>query len=370
MILRFYTMVDIRCKWKWNPVSFLLTSHQCRSSSDEDRPISILKYIQEILYLPTCNILVILDCSFSAKSFARWPIGNGYVELLVSAADDARSPAPFLPQSFTSTLYEALKRLLKENPSGFSTSRLYREVYHTMPVTQAPQLPNTKPLHFDQSGNGLGKIQLCPQVLQSHKAEHENEGSAYLKLCFQLNQEPNLAVMNELARHFQYLPCVYAIRFDDLYAPKRQITAFMQVVMQAQKLRPFLRKIHTRRQLRKIAELRVSSDRTEIPSSLLKLNLDQNYSIAYDWSSATRDDDHRAIFSDWSQDLSSGTRPSAPNSGTIDSANEEDRRSGRKHRRSASAEMEHRTSNKAQKFEQSVKIWPPDIPVTAYTWNT
>ena len=331
----------------------MLTSHECRSSSDEDRPVSILEDIQGILHLPTCDILVILDCSFSAKSFAREPIGRRCVELLASAADDARSPAPFLPQSFTSTLYEALKRLLKEHPSGFSTSRLYREVYHTMPVTQAPQLPNTKPLHFDQSGSGLGKILLCPQVLQSHNAEYGNEGSTYLKLSFRLNQEPNLLVMNELAIHLQYLPCVQQIRFEDLYAPKEQITNFMRVVMQALRLRTLLRKIRAKRQLRKVAAELSRNDSTDTPSSLLKLHLNQNNSPAYDWGSATRDQYHRAMISDSSQGSLPETRTSAPNSGTIDSASGGHRRSGRKRRRSASAEMEHRTSNKAQKLEQS-----------------
>ncbi len=328
----------------------------CRSSSVkhdvEDCRTGLLEDIRATLRLPTCDILVILDCSFSAKCFTREPFGRGHVELLASAAGDARSPAPFLPQSFTSTLFKALQRLLIEKSRGFDTSHLYREVYHTMPVTQPPQLPNTKPLHFDQSGMGLGRIILCPQG-QTHNAKPENQGFAHLKLTFRLSEQPDLAVMNELALHLQYLPHIDQIRFEDLFAPRKRITDLMRVVMQAQKLRPLIRRIHARRQLRKLAAMRTGNGSIETPSSLLKLTLDVHHPSVYNWSNATRVNSYKSESSDWSQDEGSllpRTRPSAPTVGTTASANEGHRQSDRKRRRSAPVEIEHRTSNKAQRL--------------------
>lgn len=234
---------------------------------------------------------MILDCCYAAKAFAREHIGKRKFELITSAPHDRESPAPHLPHSFTKTLYDSLKRLIKENPKGFSTSHLYREVYHTLPITEPPKPENPKPLLFDQARHSFGKIWLRPQVETDGSAKAKEEGR-YLKLTFRLNANPDLAVMNELALHLQFLPYVDQIRFEDLYAPKEQITDFMMLVLQAGKLRPLIRKIHAKRQLRRIAEMRTGQDGVEPPSSLLKLTLDQNHHPAYDWSSASEVSNH------------------------------------------------------------------------------
>ena len=302
-----------------------------------------------MLRIPTCDILVILDCSFSAKFFAREVMGKKNVELLVSAAEDARSPAPFLPQSFTSTLYEALKRLLHEKPQGFDTSCLYREVYHTMPVTQPPRLPNTKPLHFDLACGGLGKILLCPQVPDIPKLG--NQGSAYIQLKVRLNKQPDLSVMNELALSLRYLPHVDQIAFEDLYAPRQQVSDFMRTIILAQRIRPLIRKMQARRRLRDLANQRTEDRSTETPSSLLRLHLEQHHSPVYDWGLTTRVDDHKLESSD--RPTKENSLSSAPTTGTVASTNKGHSRSDRKRRRSASAELEHGTSNKAQRLEKS-----------------
>lgn len=269
-------------------------------------PTAFFSDIRTCLRLPRCDQLMILDCCYAAKAFAREHIGKRKFELMTSTAHDLESPAPHLPHSFTTTLYDSLKRLIHENPKGFCTSHLYREVYHTMPITEPPEPSNPKPLLFDQARHSFGKIWLRPQVETDRPPKAKEEGR-YLKLTFRLNANPDLAVMNELALHLQFLPHVDQVRFEDLYAPKEQITDFMHLVLQAGKLRPLIRKIHAKRQLRRIAEMRTGEKGIETPPSLLKLTLDQNHHPAYDWSSASEVSDH----SPRDQRRKSGTWPPA-----------------------------------------------------------
>lgn len=268
-----------------------LFSRKFDNSDGLGDPTAFFSDIRTCLRLPRCDQLMILDCCYAAKAFAREHIGKRKFELITSAPHDRESPAPHLPHSFTKTLYDSLKRLITENPKGFCTSHLYREVYHTMPVTEPPKPSNPKPLLFDQARHSFGKIWLRPQAETDRPPKAKEEGR-YLKLTFRLNANPDLAVMNELALHLQFLPHVDQIRFEDLYAPKEQITDFMNLVLQAGKLRPLLRKIHAKRQLRRIAEMRTGQNGVETPSSLLKLTLDQNHHPAYDWSSASEVSNH------------------------------------------------------------------------------
>lgn len=275
-------------------------------------PTAFFSDIRACLRLPRCDQLMILDCCYAAKAFTREHIGKRKFELITSAAHDLVSPAPHLPHSFTTTLYQCLQRLIEENPEGFYTSHLYRELYHTMPITEPPQRSNPKPLLFDQAKVSYGKIWLRPQMVTDRPTKTEGEGR-YLKLTFRLNAKPDLAVMNELATHLQYLPHVDQIRFEDLYAPKEQITNFMKLIVQAGKLRPLIRKIHAKRQMRRIAEMRSGENGDQAPSSLLKLTLDQNHHPAYDWSSASEVSDHQSKHAKRAQDQrkKSGTWPPA-----------------------------------------------------------
>ena len=210
---------------------------------------------------------------------------------MTSAPHDLTSPAPHLPHSFTTTLYSSLERLIEENPKGFCTSHLYREVYHTLPTTAPPKPRNPKPLLFDQARHSFGRIWLRPQN-ETDKPPKAKEEGRYLKLTFRLNDNPDLAVMNELAVHLQYLPHVDQIRFEDLYAPKEQITDFMQLIIQAGRLRPLIRRIHAKRQLRKLAEMNNGTNKVVASESLIKLHLEQNQHPAYDWSGASEVTDH------------------------------------------------------------------------------
>ena len=251
-------------------------------------PTAFFNDIRTCLRLPNCDQLMILDCCFAARAFAREPIGKQKFELITSSAHNLFSPAPHLPYSFTTTLYRCLERLVKESPNGFSTSHLYRELYHTIPVMEA----NPKPLLFDQARHSYGRIWLRPQVVMDKPPKAKEDGR-YLKLTFRLNDKPNLVVMNELALRLQFLPYVDQIRFEDLYAPREQITDFIRMILQVKRIRPLIRRMLAKRQLRKIKEMRAEEKGVETPTSLLKLSLDQKYHPAFDWHGAFEHSDHK-----------------------------------------------------------------------------
>ena len=271
-------------------------------------PTAFFNDIRTCVRLPNCDQLMILDCCFAAKAFAREPIGKQKFELITSTAHDLLSPAPHLPHSFTTTLYHCLERLVKENPKGFSTSHLYRELYHSMPIVEHPDPANPKPLLFDQARYSYGRIWLRPQVILDKPPKAKEDGR-YLKLTFRLDGMPNLAVMNELALRLQFLPHIDQIRFDDLYAPREQITDFMRMILQAKRIRPLIRRMLAKRKLRKIRDAR--TEEKEIETSLLKLSLDQKYHPAFDWNGAYENSDHNTKDSENSryQRKKSGTWP-------------------------------------------------------------
>lgn len=279
------------------------------NSDGNGDPTAFFPDVLTCLRLPACDQLLILDCCFAAKAFSREHIGKRKFELLTSAAHDRRSPAPNQKVSFTRTLTTALRSLLRDNPKGFDTGHLYREVYHTVPPHEA----TTKPLLFDQSRHNYGKIWLMPQVLSNGPVKAEKEEPRFLKLTFRLNETPDLAVMNELALSLQYLPYVDQIKFEDLYAPKEQITNFMKSVVQAQRLKPLMRRLIARRKSLKVAELQTGNNGVEASKSLLKLHLEHNHLPVYDWSHTERAPGHNQRVSEGSRDRrkKTGTWPPA-----------------------------------------------------------
>ena len=264
-------------------------------------PTAFFNDIRTCLRLPRCDQLVILDCCYAAKAFARDHVGKRKFELLTSSAHDLESPPPkYQESSFTRALYKAMQRLIKEHPTGFCTSHLYREVYHDMPATKKSGKPTPKPLLFDQARHSLGRIWLRPQGLNDIPAKAVEEGR-YLKLTFRLTESPDLAVMNELALQLQFIPHVDLIRFEDLYAPKEQITDFMRLVLLASKLKPLVRKLHARRQRRKFQTLAEKIEKKPA-ASLIESHLESPNRPACDWSSASQIQDHHSGYAHESQD--------------------------------------------------------------------
>ncbi|KAL8682822.1 MAG: hypothetical protein Q9186_001151 [Xanthomendoza sp. 1 TL-2023] len=232
--------------------------------------------------LPACDQLLIIDCCSAANVFGPDHVGKRKFEMIVSSGckgEAAKVPAPLHPGSFTKSLNQVLRKLLRENKAGFATSQLYREIYHSIPHM-------VKPWHFDQARRDYGRIWLRPQSTQATDNPTSVKGATYLNLTLELNENPDSIVMNQLALHLQYLPHVQQVRFEKLYAPKKQIEDFMLRVLQAVKLRPLIRKIYARRRLRKLMALPQSERINERPSSFVSLFLDQKKSSACDWSSA------------------------------------------------------------------------------------
>ena len=253
-------------------------------------PTAFFNDIRTCLRLPKCDQLMILDCCYAAKAFAKDHVGKRKFELLTSSAHDLESPPPYQDSSFTKALHGAMQRLLRQNPKGFCTSHLYREVYHDMPAAKPSGKRSPKPLLFDQARHSLGRIWLRPQVLNNVPPKASEEGR-FLKLTFRLNESPDLAVMNELALQLQFIPYVDQIKFEDLYAPKEQITDFMRLVFLASKLKPLVRKLHARRQLRKFQALAEKIEKKPA-ASLIESHLQTPDRPACDWSSASRIHDH------------------------------------------------------------------------------
>lgn len=191
--------------------------------------------------------------------------------------------------SFTKCLNEVLKKLLKSDPHGFSTSRLYRELFHAFPPKDKP-----RPHLFDQASQDLGKIWLRPQKETSPTNPSKEEKGTLLKLSLQLqlqlNEQSTIDVlMNELARQLQYLPHVDKVDIKGLSAPRLQIENFTQSIVRAQKLRPLIRKIVAKRRLKGLMEMN-QPQMVKKPSSIQRMILEQKHHSLYDWSSAVEDD--------------------------------------------------------------------------------
>lgn len=233
--------------------------------------------------LPACDQLVIVDCCYAATAYGPQHIGKRKFEMIVSSGCKNRVPAPHQPGSFTKGLNQALRKLLQENKSGFVTSQLYREIYHSI-------LSDVKPWLFDQGRRDYGRIWLRPQPPKASDEVESQKGGTFLNLTLKLKEKPDSIAMNQLALELQYLPHIDQVRFEKLYAPRKQIENFMQFVRQAARLRPLIRKIHARRRLRQLAALSPDGRIHRRPLSFVELYIDQGNTTAFDWSSAL--DDH------------------------------------------------------------------------------
>ncbi len=197
---------------------------------------------------------------------------------MASTAHDKMSDAPGLQGSFTGIFNRVLQEQLKHNPRGFSTSQLFREIYHL--------IPEKKPLHFDQSRESYGKIWLRPQIHSAGPGTGDGE-PIYLNLDLKLNKPPEGAIINELASHLQFLPHVDEIKVKDLWAPRKRVTDFMRFVSLVQKLRPIVKRLQENR-LKQKRKFPIDFEGADVPESVKKLRKQytQKRESLYDWSSA------------------------------------------------------------------------------------
>ncbi len=237
--------------------------------------------------LPTCDQLLIFDCCSASKAFGPEHVGKRKFEMIVSSGcegEAAKVPAPIQDDSFTKKLHQVLEKLLRESETGFATSQLYRALFHSIGH-------KVKPWHFDQARRDFGRIWLRPMSAAVTDKPIPEDQSAYLNLTLKLNKKPDSVTINEVALHLQYLPHVDRVRYEKLYAPKRQIEDFMHYVRLAAKLRPLIRKLHAKRRRKKF--MAQHDHVSQRPWSFIEMYLDQKQVSPYDWSSALDGDNPR-----------------------------------------------------------------------------
>ncbi|KAL2037597.1 hypothetical protein N7G274_009710 [Stereocaulon virgatum] len=264
-------------------------SAKVRPDGDGD-PNVFFNDILNCLQLPASDQLVIIDCCYAARAFARDFVGGKRkFDLLTSAAADAKSPAPILPGSFTKALNDCLRSLLQKCPNGFSTSHLFREIYHTV--------GDIKPVLFDLSRHNYGKIWLRPQ--RPVTATNSERDGTYLHLTVRLNEGPDPAIINELATSLQFLPHVNQVRYDHLYAPKGQLDDFFQSVLFMRRLRPLIRRLKDDRLAKKNEALKHGDHRDPPASSWVKMLLKQVHNPIFGVNGPEAYQDHRKKRSTW-----------------------------------------------------------------------
>ena len=241
----------------------------------------MLEDLRSCLRISDCDLLFMIDACNTTSGFTtprREHIGEQKMEVLTKGAAEAEPNAANAPGWFTKLITKTLSNLLKANPSGFDTARLYTEVYHLSPDAE-PQL-------FDLSSGHHSKIWLCPPIPSRKPPEAKTKGELVLNLSLRLSgQQIETSMMNDIASHLQSLPHVEAIRFQNLSAPSKEIANFMQMIIRAQKIRPLLRKLRARRQIR---ELRALNQHYIKNPHLFSQNL------VYDWSNVVREYSHKS----------------------------------------------------------------------------
>lgn len=226
-----------------------------------------------------CDQLLILDCCYAEKAFTKDHEGKAKFELFTSVGPEDEGAAPGRAGSFTTALNGALEKLLKQHRKGFSTSQLYRELYHTLPAT-----PTERPHLFDLAKNTQERIWLRPlKTLPST----ETRGDIFLNVTIRLKldedtaeQPENLLVMmNRLASKLQYLPNVDQISFKYLSAPKARLQEFGRRVLWSQKFTHVLERIRVRNAKKNVED--ICKERAEKgldipPPSAMKLLLEKS----------------------------------------------------------------------------------------------
>lgn len=179
--------------------------------------------------------------------------------------------------SFTAALNKVLRELLSQHQKGFSTSQLYRELYHTLPAARE------RPHLFDLAKNTQERIWLRP--LKTTPLP-ETEGDIFLNVTIRLKVDEDTAeqrenlnvVINRLAYKLQYLQDVDQISFKYLSAPKARLQEFRRIVLIRQKWLPVIERIRLklrRKELKKLCRER-GNKQMEIPTNAVKMFLEEN----------------------------------------------------------------------------------------------
>ena len=244
-------------------------------------PQAFLDDAMNQLKLPDTDILTIIDCCYAARAFNRDDMGKRKFELLAATPASERARAPEHEKSFTKNLCDTIEKLLETHPKGFTTSKLYQQVYFK-------QEDARKPLLFDQSAYDYGKIWLKPFRREPKPSEKTGEPVAYIELKLKLPEVPSQLRMNELAKAMQYLPHVEEVEFKQMNAPRHELDQFMNGVHKVMKLRPLIAKLPSRRLAKKRREAGIPEEPKEAEQlSKTSLHTERKRSSVYDWSDST-----------------------------------------------------------------------------------
>ncbi|GIZ45123.1 hypothetical protein CKM354_000830500 [Cercospora kikuchii] len=196
------------------------------------------------------DILVITDCCHAALAFGQAEVGKRRFEIITATGPGQDADAPTGTKSFTKILCTALEELAPE-PTGFTTSKLYRNVYHKADASR-------KPFLFDQSIHDWGRIWMQPlkdsRDIIRDDWQPSAQGDACVHLELRMRAKPKLKTMNDLARELQFLPHVKEVTFRKMHAPRLEIEGFMTGVTQAMKIRPLIKRLRKRLEEKRIAE--------------------------------------------------------------------------------------------------------------------
>lgn len=181
--------------------------------------------------------------------------------------------APKHEGSFTRILSDVLDHLLdtEKYKKGFSTSTLYRDIYHDTKMRNKPYL-------FDQSRYDYGKIWLRPLPATSEATVTPKKRGITIDLTLHLTEAPNGLMMNDLAKSLQYLPHVQEVDFARLHAPEKDVKLLRSSIKQLQYLLRWTRTVRARRGERE------SSNRHNRGENFVALLEKQHYRHLYDWN--------------------------------------------------------------------------------------
>ena len=206
---------------------------------------AFFKNKEMLLRSKTCDQLLILDSAYPRKAFSHEATGRRKSEFLASGADDQFCQF----RSFTKQLSECMQRLLRSSSDGFSTSELYRELYHTKSANKLAGAPyGSRPLHFDESTRDYGKIWLRPLRLQP-KAQTSRD-RIFMNVTFALDAYPDSGVTKEIARALRHLPHINQTRFEKLFDPRATLTRVFKTVIWIQRLSRRMKALYGARKLR------------------------------------------------------------------------------------------------------------------------
>jgi hypothetical protein len=223
--------------------------------ADEDGdPTSFFDDIFKCLRLPQTDILFIIDCCFAARAFSTEGLGRRKYELIAAAAPQTKVPAAKHKDSFTRHLSDILEGMLEDVKlaNGFSTSDLYRRVYHQ-------RTDKAKPFLFDQSLHDYGRIWLRPHKPPAAQPPQHIEKPVTIRLSLKMTGSPTPGEINEMARALQYVPHVNEIVLSDLrYAPAEEVIELFQGMR---------RLVHVKRVIRKLQERIAAKKKQELESN-------------------------------------------------------------------------------------------------------